>query len=328
MSQTLNTGIDALNRSIEDLGISHTHWRFPRWNLDDVVAGLRQSREVTHNIRPRGVIRELPSREALVQILDSLTAALFPTHFGRQDLTDESVDYFVGNTLNGALALLVEQLRRALSFDDHEGLVSANDLTQRSIDITRAFAAKLPGVRSILVTDLKAAYLGDPAATSYPEILLSYPGIKAVIYYRLAHELYLLNAPLAARLISNIAHSTSGIDIHPGAEIGASFFIDHGTGVVIGETCIIGERVRIYQAVTLGAKRFPVDDSGNVVKGHARHPIIEDDVVIYAGATILGRVTIGQGSTIGGNVWITRSVPAGSTISQAFTRTDKQLQPY
>lgn len=328
MSPAEDANLEALNQSIADLGISHIHWQFPRWNLDEVVDGLRKSREVTHNIRPRGVVRELPSREGLVQVLDGLTAALFPTHFGRQDLTDESVDYFVGNTLNNALTLLVEQLRRALSFADHEGHISADDFTQRSIEITRAFAAKLPAVRNLLVTDLKAAYLGDPAATSYPEILLSYPGIRAVIYHRLAHELYRLGAPLAARLISNIAHSTSGIDIHPGAQIGSSFFIDHGTGVVIGETCVIGERVRIYQAVTLGAKRLPVDENGNILKGHARHPIIEDDVVIYAGATILGRVIIGRRSTIGGNVWITRSVPAGSTISQALNRTDKQLQPY
>ncbi len=170
------------------------------------------------------------------------------------------------------------------------------------------------------MADLQAAYEGDPAATTVTEILLGYPGMVAVIHYRLARALYLLGATLIARLISNIAHSRTGIDIHPGAEIGASFFIDHGTGVVIGETAIIGDRVRLYQAVTLGAKRFPAARDGILVKGIARHPIVEDDVVIYAGATILGRITIGRGSTIGGNVWLTQSVPPESNITQAQTR--------
>jgi serine O-acetyltransferase len=149
------------------------------------------------------------------------------------------------------------------------------------------------------------------------EVLLCYPGVLAVIHHRLAHHLYLAGLPLLARISSELAHSATGIDIHPGARIGPSFFIDHGTGVVIGETAVIGERVRIYQQVTLGAKRFPADESGQLQKGHPRHPIVEDDVVIYAGATILGRITIGKGSTIGGNVWLTRTVPAGSNLTQA-----------
>jgi len=184
------------------------------------------------------------------------------------------------------------------------------------------FAAVLPTIRGLLVNDLRAAYVGDPAAQGFPEIILGYPGMTAILHYRLAHALHERGAPLLARLISEIAHSKTGIDIHPGAEIGGSFFIDHGTGVVIGATAIIGERVRLYQAVTLGAKRFPVGENGALVKGNARHPIIEDDVVIYAGATILGRVTIGRGSTIGGNVWITRDVPPNSSVSQALARGD------
>src|SRR5690606_2140091 len=167
-----------------------------------------------------------------------------------------------------------------------------------------------------------AAYEGDPAAHSVDEVLVGYPGIMAITYYRLAHELHLLGVPLIARMISEIAHSSTGIEIHPGARIGGSFFIDHGTGVVIGETAIIGRNVRLYQAVTLGAKRFPVDEHGALVKGIPRHPIVEDDVVIYAGATILGRITIGRGSTIGGNVWLTRSVPPGSHITQAQIRNE------
>jgi len=162
-----------------------------------------------------------------------------------------------------------------------------------------------------------AAFRGDPAARSVDEVLLCYPGIVAIIHHRIAHHLYDAGLPLLARMTSELAHSATGIDIHPGAQIGKSFFIDHGTGVVIGETAIIGERVRIYQAVTLGAKRFEADDTGQLVKGQPRHPIVENDVVIYAGATILGRITIGEGSSIGGNVWLTRSVPPGSNVSQA-----------
>jgi len=154
-------------------------------------------------------------------------------------------------------------------------------------------------------------------------VLACYPGVTAITHHRLAHALYSLGAPLVAHINSKIHHSTTGIDIHPGAQIQGSFFIDHGTGVVIGETAVIGERVRLYQAVTLGAKRFPVDDEGTLVKGSARHPIVEDDVVIYAGATILGRITIGKGSVIGGNVWLTRSVSPGCTITQAKTREEE-----
>ena len=174
----------------------------------------------------------------------------------------------------------------------------------------------------MLDTDIRAAYEGDPAAGSLDEVLVCYPGITAIIHHRLAHELHRLGAPLIARIIAEIAHSATGIDIHPGADISGSFFIDHGTGVVIGETTIIGQRVRLYQTVTLGAKRFPANENGSLIKGNARHPIVEDDVVIYAGATILGRVTIGRGSIIGGNVWLTRSVPPGSNISQAQVRSE------
>lgn len=163
---------------------------------------------------------------------------------------------------------------------------------------------------------MRAAYEGDPAAHSVDEVLLCYPGIFAIIYHRIAHQLY-AQVPLLSRIISELAHSATGIDIHPGAQIGKGFFIDHGTGVVIGETCVIGERVRIYQAVTLGAKRFETNDDGGLKKDYIRHPIVEDDVVIYAGATILGRITIGRGSIIGGNVWLTHSVAAGSQILQS-----------
>ncbi|TAK99174.1 MAG: serine acetyltransferase [Aquabacterium sp.] len=294
------------------------------WNLHEVVKALRHSREHAHNVRHKGRVRELPSREALGQIVQGLSAALFPTHYGRPDLSDESIDYYVGNTLNSTLVLLAEQVRRGLLYasdaDPYVDPLADAALTDKANHITRVFASELPAIRALLVSDLQAAFNGDPAATSASEILLCYPGMAAIIHYRLAHGLYKLGAPLLARLISDIAHSRTGIDIHPGAEIGPAFFIDHGTGVVIGETTVIGQGVRLYQAVTLGAKRFPTDEEGQLVKGHARHPIVEDDVVIYAGATVLGRITVGKGSTIGGNVWLTHSVPPGSNVSQALNR--------
>lgn len=292
------------------------------WNLPTIVAQLRESREVTHKIRHRDRVRELPSQQVLKQVLEGLTAALFPTHHGRSDLSDESIDYFVGNCLHDTLNLLVEQVRRSLLFSSDPNADDDAYLRRRAVEITRQFAAELPAVRALLVSDLHAAYQGDPAATSLSEVLICYPGMMAVTCHRFAHLFYKFGSPLLARLIAEIAHSKTGIDIHPGAQIGGSFFIDHGTGVVIGETAIIGERVRLYQAVTLGAKRFPADENGALIKGNARHPIVEDDVVIYAGATVLGRITIGRGSTIGGNVWLTQSVPPGSNVVQAQMRSD------
>jgi serine O-acetyltransferase len=294
------------------------------WGLDAIVAELRQSREDTHKIRYRGRIREIPSREALTTILDGLSAALFPTHYGQGDLNDESIDYYVGTTLNTTLNALVEQVRRALLFVSHHQDGGHDDsdgeLQAQAVSITRQFATQLRDIRDLLVSDLQAAFQGDPAATSMSEILLCYPGMTATVYHRFAHTLHKLGAPFLARLISRIAHSSTGIDIHPGAQIGSHFFIDHGTGVVIGETAILGKHVRLYQAVTLGAKRFPADENGVLIKGTARHPIVEDDVVIYAGATVLGRITIGKGSTIGGNVWLTQNVPPNSNVTQAQMR--------
>jgi len=302
--------------TFDGTGVKPSHW-----NLASVIEQLRVSREATHNIRHQGRIRELPSREALTTIVNGLSAALFPTHYGRPNLTDESIDYFVGDTLTTTLNRLTEQVRRGLQFSAGVDC-NEEEMTSCANEITRQFAASLPAIRGLLVSDVQAAFSGDPAATSIAEIMLCYPGTIAILYYRLAHRLHQLGSPFLARLISDIGHSLTGIDIHPGAQIGGSFFIDHGTGVVIGETAIIGQGVRLYQHVTLGAKRFPADEQGALIKGVPRHPIVEDDVVIYAGATILGRITIGAGSTIGGNVWLTQSVPAGSNVSQAQMRND------
>jgi serine O-acetyltransferase len=290
--------------------------------IDTVVAELRTLRLRSLETRQRrDRPPKLPSRKVLVGIADGLRAVLFPNRLGLPDLTSESVDYYVGHMLDVTLRELMVQVRRELRFVSGSDPSSNSDREQAAA-ITQAFARRLPRVRSLLESDVQAAYEGDPAARSIDEVLVCYPGITAITHYRLAHELHCLGAPLIARMISEIAHSATGIEIHPGAQIGGSFFIDHGTGVVIGETAVIGEHVRLYQAVTLGAKRFPVDEHGALVKGNLRHPIVEDDVVIYAGATILGRITIGRGSTIGGNVWLTRSVPPGSTISQAQTRSE------
>jgi serine O-acetyltransferase len=297
---------------------SHAKDSASLWDLDRIVAELRRSRgRSRESDNGHRAVFEMPSRDVLREIIDGLFGAIFPTHFGLSDLTDEGIDYFVGHTLDSTLRTLQQQVNRELKFSS--ALTEAHRATQ-SFHITREFATRLPRVRAMLETDIHAAYQGDPAAKSLEEVRFCYPGIAAMTHHRLAHELYLLGAPLLARIIAEIAHSATGIDIHPGAQIDERFFIDHGTGVVIGETAKIGRRVRVYQAVTLGAKSFPLGENGALVKGVERHPIVEDDVVIYAGATILGRVVIGRGSTIGGNVWLTRNVAPGSNVTQAQTR--------
>jgi serine O-acetyltransferase len=292
------------------------------WGIDALVAQLRELRVQSLETRSRrDKPPKLPSRKELHEILDALGAVLFPNRLGLPDLNDEGIDYFVGHTLETLLRKLYKQISRELHFTSGlQGFEKADH--EQAILIARQFAAELPTVRKLLDTDIQAAFEGDPAARSPDEVLVCYPGITAIIHHRLAHILYQLGAPLVARTISELAHSATGIDIHPGAQIGESFFIDHGTGVVIGETALIGRHVRVYQAVTLGAKRFQKDDKGMLVKGNARHPIVEDNVVIYAGATILGRITIGHGSTIGGNVWLTHSVPPDSNITQAHARSE------
>lgn len=296
------------------------------WNLDSIVSGLRQARVAWRGPRGRlredAGLREFPSQEALRQIIKDLCGALFPMRLGPIDLREEVEDFYVGHTIGAALDALLHQVNLELRYVGRDDPAQQAVSQQRAIDIVRQFGAELPRVRAALDLDVTAAYQGDPAAHSVDEVLLCYPGVAAMIHHRLANVLYRLGVPMLARIVAEIAHADTGIDIHPGATIGRSFFIDHGTGVVIGETAIIGDRVRLYQMVTLGAKRFPPGENGELKKGLARHPLIEDDVVIYAGATILGRVTIGKGSTIGGNVWLTRSVPPGSNVTQASLVSD------
>lgn len=298
-----------------DISLRSTHL-----DVDSIVAELRALRSASLESRNRqGNPPKLPSRKILTGVAEGLSEALFPNRLGSSELANEDIDYYVGHTLNMTLRELMMQIQNELHYNSGLNILSNED-REKSVAITQIFAKRLPEVRNLLESDIKAAYEGDPAARNVDEVLVCYPGAMAITHYRLAHVLYELGVPLIARMITEIAHSVTGIDIHPGAQIGRSFFIDHGTGVVIGETTIIGQNVRLYQAVTLGAKRFPVDEHGALMKGNLRHPIVEDDVVIYAGATILGRITIGRGSTIGGNVWLTRSVPPGSNISQAQMR--------
>ncbi|HEU0230289.1 MAG TPA: serine O-acetyltransferase EpsC [Burkholderiaceae bacterium] len=264
--------------------------------------------------------REFPSRDVLAHIVDQLKGALFPMRLGPENLRHDGENLYVGYTLNCALQSLFTQAKLELRYQARHEAADASGIEQRALEIVNRFSESLPGIRRLLDQDVLAAYQGDPAAGSVDEVLLCYPGILALIHYRLAHQLYLSGLHLLARIITEIAHSETGIDIHPGAQIGASCFIDHGTGVVIGETARLGTGVRIYQAVTLGAKRFPADADGSLKKGLPRHPIVEDDVVIYAGATILGRVTLGKGAVIGGNVWVTEDVEPGAALSQASSQ--------
>jgi len=294
------------------------------FDISGIVQALRDVRLTSLEHRHRkNKPPKLPSRKALQSVVDGLSAALFPNRLGAPSLKDEGIDYYVGFTLDTALRELNTQIQLELRYSADTGHDKTPSV-EAALNKARAFAKTLPKIRQLIDTDLNAAFEGDPAARSLDEVLVCYPGITAIIHYRLAHELHTLGLPLIARIISELAHSATGIDIHPGATIGEGFFIDHGTGVVIGETAVIGNHVRLYQAVTLGAKRFPTDEHGHLIKGSARHPILEDDVVIYAGATVLGRITIGARSVIGGNVWLTRSVPPDSQITQAQSQASIQ----
>jgi serine O-acetyltransferase len=268
---------------------------------------------------PIAACEELPSEAEVAHLLGLLDDVFYPgyrTDFRR----NETVEDMVVERLDEAYDVLCRQIRSALPLrggDKYGGVAApADPLHPEAERITGAFFARLPAVRELLKLDVAAAYLGDPAAYSYHEIILAYPGLRAITTHRVAHELYLLNVPLIPRLMNEYVHARTGIDIHPGATIGRSFFIDHGTGVVIGETTVIGDGVRVYHGVTLGAKSVRLDGAGLPLRPGKRHPTIEDEAVIYPGATILGGDTVvGRGAIIGGNVWLTRSVPAGTTVT-------------
>ena len=259
----------------------------------------------------------LPSGKVLHEIIELCRAILFPGFYGKSTVNHHTITYHIGVNIERLYNLLTEQIHAGLCFDAKEtGDCACDTKREKAIDLAGQFISRLPALREVLATDVEAAYNGDPAAESYGEIISCYPIIKALSNYRIAHELLLLGVPLIPRIITEMAHSETGIDIHPAARIGHHFTIDHGTGVVIGATCIIGNHVKLYQGVTLGAKSFPLDDDGHPIKGIPRHPILEDDVIDYSNATILGRITVGRGATVGGNIWVTEDVPAGARLVQ------------
>ena len=253
----------------------------------------------------------LPSLSVLTEIVDLCRAILFPGYFGHSGVSDATLVYHTGVNVETLYHKLVDQVKAGLCFAEKSAC--AHDEAE---NIASEFIGRLPHLRRLLATDVIAAYEGDPAATSYGEVISCYPAIRAIMGYRVAHELHLLGVPLIPRIITEMAHSETGIDIHPAATIGSHFTIDHGTGVVIGATCIIGNHVKLYQGVTLGAKSFPLDANGNPIKGIDRHPILEDNVIVYSNSTILGRITIGHDAIIGGNVWVTEDVASGAKVLQ------------
>lgn len=258
---------------------------------------------------------KMPSLEILGEIMDRLRAAIFPVFFGKLWLDEASLPYHLSANLDSIVRLLSGQIVAGLCFTASGAPGNCGNCEADGRRKALAFMRELPKIRQKLASDVQAAYVGDPAATSPAETIFCYPSLKAMFHHRVAHALHKLSVPIIPRIIAEMAHSATGIDIHPGASIGENFFIDHGTGVVIGETAIIGRNCRLYQGVTLGALSFPINPDGSLVKGNLRHPILEDNVTVYAGATILGRITIGKGSVIGGNTWITHDIPPDTHVS-------------
>jgi serine O-acetyltransferase len=258
-----------------------------------------------HNLEPRYA---LPSRESVITSVKRLFEVFFPGFVGKQYLTRDNVGFYVGSLLDQLAEDLGEQIFAAVRHEESKMADDRAAAREFAEDCVIALFEKLPEIRRLLLLDVEAGFDGDPAAKNHNEVIISYPCLVAITTYRIAHELETLHVPLLPRIMSEWAHSRTGIDIHPGARIGERFFIDHGTGVVVGETTIIGRNVKLYQGVTLGALSFPKDERGKLIRGIRRHPHICDNVVIYSGATILGDVTIGEGSVIGGNVWLTQSV--------------------
>ena len=255
----------------------------------------------------------LPSGKVLEEIIDLSRSIIFPGYFGRSNINKHTIRYHLGMAVEKLSKLLEDQILAGLCFSCPKSGKGENTACKlKAKEMAFRLIERLPEIRRVLATDVEAAFNGDPAAENFGEIISCYPVIKALTNYRIAHELHLIGVPLIPRIISEMAHSETGIDIHPAASIGNHFTIDHGTGVVIGATCIIGNNVKLYQGVTLGAKSFPCDENGNPIKGIPRHPILEDGVIVYSNATILGRITIGRGSVVGANIWVTESMQPNS----------------
>ena len=257
----------------------------------------------------------LPSGKVLEEIIDLSRSIIFPGYFGRSNINKHTIRYHLGMAVEELSKLLEDQILAGLCFSCPKSGKGENTACKlKAKEMAFRLIERLPEIRRVLATDVEAAFNGDPAAENFGEIISCYPVIKALTNYRIAHELHLIGVPLIPRIISEMAHSETGIDIHPAASIGNHFTIDHGTGVVIGATCIIGNNVKLYQGVTLGAKSFPCDENGNPIKGIPRHPILEDGVIVYSNATILGRITIGRGSVVGANIWVTEDLEPNSKV--------------
>lgn len=287
--------------------------------INSVVDKLSQpqSYEGLYHHNPEG--QALPSEQAVREFIALVRSTIFPGYYSSSSLHDSTITYHLGVAVERMHRVLAKQILYSLCFAEQEickGESCNSEQEYKALNIAGAFISYLPELRRMLALDVEAAYQGDPAAESIGEIICCYPSLKAITYHRIAHKLYELQVPLLPRIISEIAHSETGIDIHPAARIGESFFIDHGTGVVIGATCIIGSRVKLYQGVTLGAKSFPKADDGSLIKGIERHPIIGDNVIVYSNTTLLGRINIGESARIGANMWITEDVPTGQSLSR------------
>jgi len=283
-------------------------------DLNGLVRRMIEQTKKGTTLRPAGT-HTLPQPEAARKIISTLMEILFFGYIGRQDLTEEEIEPHMTELMQRVYGLLCEQIARSFRHDCKEAHVPCDQCRSRAEQETELLMSKLTDIRASLEEDVQAAYDGDPAAKSCDEVVFAYPGLLAITVHRIAHELLVQQVPLLPRLLSEIAHAATGIDIHPGAKIGRSFFIDHGTGVVIGETTVIGDHVKMYQGATLGALSFPSDGCGKLIRGLKRHPTIEDHVTIYAGATLLGGDTvIGKGSVIGGSVWLTHAVPPGTKV--------------
>ena len=294
----------------EEFGDGHNH----RARLPGIIKSIAASRRREDTYDHIGAAL-IPSWTEVVEIVDLLRDILFPGYFGDQHISEVDLEYHLGAEVTLAFDKLAAQIARTVRHDCLRYRQICSQCVERGQMETANFLAKVPDLRAVLATDVRAAYEGDPAAKTHDEIVFAYPGLFAIMVYRLAHELWLQNVPLLPRMMTEYAHGKTGIDIHPGATIGESFFIDHGTGVVIGETTIVGDRVRLYQGVTLGAKSVPRDEQGDLMRTAKRHPTIEDDVTVYSNATILGGDTVvGARSIIGGNVWLTESVPADTVV--------------
>ncbi|MDI6753860.1 MAG: serine acetyltransferase [Thermodesulfobacteriota bacterium] len=278
--------------------------------VEEIVESCKQERTISHYDTIM-----IPSKESVIEILEDLKDILFPGYFRQQEVNAHSLPYHIGNVVNRLFEKLAAQIARSIRHECRRLQSPCTQCWDRGQREALDFLKKIPALRKTLAGDVRAAYDGDPAAKSLDEVIFSYPCILAIMIYRVAHELHIQGVPLLPRIMTEYAHGATGIDMHPGAKIGNNFFIDHGTGVVIGETTEIGDRVKIYQGVTLGALSFPTDFQGNLIRGVKRHPTIEDDVTLYSNATILGPTVIGARSVIGGNVWITQEVPPDTVVN-------------